>query len=302
MGWVLGSITFIATVTIMGALAYAFAPGELEITGRLSRLLNVTAPVRESEFKGKQKERVLETLASVGKLISSKPASSKSQLMLARAGFRNPRAIQAIMGFRVLLPLVLAAIVVFSGLYRWNPVFVLAAAAIAGYMLPEMWFLGRIRARQHRLRQAVPDGLDLLVICVEAGLGLDQALLRVSQELQITHPEFSDELQIVTAEMRLGKTRTDALRELARRTGLDDIKALVAMLVQTERFGTSIAQSLRVHSDDLRMKRRQRAEELAAKISVKMVPVLVFFIFPALMIVSLGPAIITIMRQLLKMQ
>jgi tight adherence protein C len=148
---------------------------------------------------------------------------------------------------------------------------------------------------------AVPDGLDLLVICVEAGLGLDHALLRVSQELQITHPELSDELQLVTAEMRLGKTRVDALRDLARRTGLDDIKALVAMLVQTERFGTSIAQSLRVHSDDLRTKRRQRAEEKAAKISVKMVPVLVFFIFPALMVVALGPAIIAIARQLLKM-
>lgn len=143
--------------------------------------------------------------------------------------------------------------------------------------------------------------MDLLVICVEAGLGLDHALLRVSEELAITHPEFSDELQLVTAEMRLGKTRTDALRELARRTGLDDIKALVAMLVQTERFGTSIAQSLRVHSDDLRTKRRQRAEEMAAKISVKMVPVLVFFIFPALMIVVVGPAFIAIARQILKM-
>jgi len=218
MDWVLGSITFIATITIMGALAYAFVPGELEITGRLSRLLNATAPVRESEFKGRQKERMLETLASVGQMISSKPVSSKSQLMLARAGFRSPRAIQAIMGFRILLPLVLAAIVVFSGLYRWNPFFVLAAAAITGYMLPEMWFLGRIRARKHKLRQAVPDGLDLLVICVEAGLGLDQALLRVSQELQITHPEFSDELQIVTAEMRLGKTRTDPPRGTARST------------------------------------------------------------------------------------
>jgi len=201
----------------------------------------------------------------------------------------------------VLLPLALIAMVFFSRLYRWNPFFILVLTALVGYMLPELWLVARIRARQHRLRLAVPDGLDLLVICVEAGLGLDQALLRVSQELRITHRELSDELQIVTAEMRLGKTRTDALRELAHRTGLDDIKALVAMLVQTERFGTSIAQSLRVHSDDLRMKRRQRAEEAAAKISVKMVPVLVFFIFPALMIVALGPAVIIIMLQLLKM-
>ena len=135
--------------------------------------------------------------------------------------------------------------------------------------------------------------------CVEAGLGLDQALLRVAQELNVAHPELSEELQLVNLEMRLGKTRLDAMRELARRTGLDDIKALVSMLIQTDRFGTSVAQSLRVHSDDLRMKRRQRAEEMAAKTTVKMVPALVFFIFPALMVVILGPAIIAIMRQLM---
>jgi tight adherence protein C len=203
-------------------------------------------------------------------------------------------------GLRLLLPVVFVAIVFVSGLYRWSPFFTLIVAAILGYALPEIWIVGKVSSRQHKLRLAVPDGLDLLVISVEAGLGLDQALLRVSQELQITHPELSEELQLVTAEMRLGKTRVDALRELANRTGLDEIKALVAMLVQTERFGTSIAQSLRVHSDDLRLRRRQRAEELAAKISVKMVPVLVFFIFPALMIVILGPAFITIARQILK--
>ena len=120
--------------------------------------------------------------------------------------------------------------------------------------------------------------------------------MRVSQELKVTHPELSEELQLVNMEMRVGKSRIEALRELARRTGLDDIQALVAMLVQTERFGTSIAQSLRVHSDDLRTKRRQRAEELSAKTTVKMVPPLVFFIFPALMVVILGPAVITLMR------
>ena len=301
MDWTFATVTFIAVVAIMGALVYALAPGEFGIAGRLSRLLNVTAPVREAGFKEKQRERVRETLASVGELVSSKTPSSRSQLMMVRAGFRSPEVMQAINGLRLLLPFVFMAIAFFSGLYRWNAFLILAVAALIGYMLPEIWLVGRIRARQHRLRLAVPDGLDLLVICVEAGLGLDHALLRVSEELAITHPEFCDELQLVTAEMRLGKTRTDALRELARRTGLDDIKALVAMLVQTERFGTSIAQSLRVHSDDLRTKRRQRAEEMAAKISVKMVPVLVFFIFPALMIVVVGPAFIAIARQILKM-
>ncbi len=301
MDWTVATITFIATIAIMGALVYAFIPGEFGIAGRLSRLLGAAAPVRDTSFKDKQKERARQTLASLGTLVSSKTPSSKSQLMMIRAGLRSPEAMQAINGVRILLPLAFLAIVFFSGWYRWNPFLILVLAALAGYILPEMWLVGRIHTRQHRLRLAVPDGLDLLVICVEAGLGLDNALLRVSEELQITHPELSEELQLVTAEMRLGKTRTDALRELARRTGLDDLKALVAMLVQTERFGTSIAQSLRVHSDDLRMKRRQRAEELAAKISVKMVPVLVFFIFPALMIVILGPAFIAIARQFLKM-
>jgi tight adherence protein C len=300
MDWTVATVTFIATVIIMGALAYAFIPGEYGVAGRLSRLLGAGAPVRDTGFKEKQKERVQHSLATLGTLVSSKTPTSRSQLMMIRAGFRRPETIQAINGMRLLLPLAFLAIAFFTGIYRWNPFFILMFAALLGYMLPEFWLVGRVRSRQHRLRLAVPDGLDLLVICVEAGLGLDHALLRVAQELQVAHREFSDELQLVTAEMRLGKTRVDALRELARRTGLDDIKALVAMLVQTERFGTSIAQSLRVHSDDLRLRRRQRAEELAAKISVKMVPVLVFFIFPALMIVILGPAFITIWRQLLK--
>jgi tight adherence protein C len=178
-------------------------------------------------------------------------------------------------------------------------VFVPLLAAVVGYLLPELWLMWRVQARQHRLRLALPDALDMLVICVEAGLGLDQAIMRVSQELRITHPQLSEELQLVNMEMRIGKTRLEAMRELARRTGVEDIKALVAMLIQTERFGTSIAQSLRVHSDDLRMKRRQRAEEMSAKTTVKMVPPLVFFIFPALMVVILGPAVITLMRQFL---
>ena len=178
-------------------------------------------------------------------------------------------------------------------------VFVPLLAAVVGYLLPELWLMWRVQARQHRLRLGLPDALDMLVICVEAGLGLDQAIMRVAQELSITHPQLSEELQLVNMEMRVGKTRLEAMRELARRTGVEDIKALVAMLIQTERFGTSIAQSLRVHSDDLRMKRRQRAEEMSAKTTVKMVPPLVFFIFPALMVVILGPAVIMLMRQFL---
>jgi tight adherence protein C len=146
---------------------------------------------------------------------------------------------------------------------------------------------------------ALPDALDLLVICVEGGLGLDQSIARVADELEYTHPELSDEFHLINLEMRVGRSRLEALQELADRTGVDDVKALVGMLVQTDRFGTDLAQALRVHADSLRTKRRQRAEEQAAKTSVKMVPPLVFFVFPALFVVLLGPAVVIVLHQML---
>jgi tight adherence protein C len=301
MLWTITVLTFLTTLGIVGALFYAFVPGKVRIAGRLSRLLSPDVPVEETEFSAKQKERVQNTLASIGKFVSSPGSqSSKTQLLMMRAGYRSTDAVWAMRGVKVLMPVILVGLVFFTGLFLLSPLLIFGAALLLGYLLPDLWLTWRIRARQHRLRLALPDGLDLLVICVEAGLGLDQALARVSQELRFAHPELSEELQIVNLEMRVGKTRLEALRELSQRTGLDDIKALVAMLIQTDRFGTSVAQALRVHSDELRMKRRQRAEEMAAKTTVKMVPVLVFFIFPALMVVILGPAVIAIMRQFLQ--
>jgi tight adherence protein C len=301
MVWTITILTFLASLIIVGAVFYALTPTEAGMAGRLARLFNTAAPPKEEKFSTKQKERVRHTLASIGKIGASPNTQQtpKNQLLMVRAGYRSPEAMMAVRGFKILVPVALMAGVFFTGAYTFNPFLVFGLAAVAGYLLPDMWLTWRVRARQRLLRRALPDGLDLLVICVEAGLGLDQALLRVAQELNVAHPELSDELQLVNLEMRVGKTRLDAMRELARRTGLDDIKALVSMLIQTERFGTSVAQSLRVHSDDLRMKRRQRAEEMAAKTTVKMVPALVFFIFPALMVVILGPAIIAIMRQLM---
>ncbi len=302
MLWAVTAITFLVTVLVLLALVYAFTSGEVGIAGRLSRLLNSTTPLREEGFSDKQKERAFDALTWVGNLLPAAKgkAQSRAELMITRAGIRDQNAILAIRGVKVLLPIALMAIIYLTEVYRYSPFLIFAATVIAGILLPEMWLLWRIHGRQHRLQKALPDGLDLLVICVEVGLGLDQAILRVADELEIVHPELSDELHLVNLEMRVGKTRIDALRELARRTGLEDIKSLVAMLIQTERFGTSIAQSLRVHSDELRTKRRQRAEEMAAKTTVKMVPPLVFFIFPALMVVILGPAIITIYREFLK--
>ncbi len=246
-------------------------------------------------------DRARGALVYLGKLIpaSQNKQTPRSQLILTRAGFRSEDARILIRGAKVLLPIIFVAIAFFTGIYLWSPFIVLAVAAGLGVILPEVWLQYRVSKRQKKLRRALPDALDLLVICVEVGLGLDQALMRVSEELRIVHPELSGELELVNLEMRVGKTRIDALRELARRTGLEDVKTLVAMMIQTEKFGTSIAQALRVHSDELRTKRRQRAEEMSAKTSVKMVGPLVFFIFPALMVVILGPAVITLVRQLL---
>jgi tight adherence protein C len=282
------------------ALFYGFTAGNRPIGERLARLWRPPAPEveeREIGFKEKQAERVQKALGGVGKLLPTTPKSTSStQRLMIRAGYRKPETLMAFRGTKILLPLGLLSLVYFTGLYKNNPIFILALAGLGGYLLPDLWLTSRVRKRQRVIQLALPDALDLLVVCVEAGLALDQALLRVSQELRIAHAELCDELEIVNSEMRVGKARLDALRDLATRTGVDDLRALVAMLIQTDRFGTSVAQSLRVHADQLRILRRQRAEERAAKAPVKMVPALVFFIFPAMFVVILGPAVISIAR------
>jgi tight adherence protein C len=301
MLWLVTAMTFLMSGVVVIALVWAFSPTETQVAGRLTRMMDPQSVVVEDKFAYKQKERVGNILVTLGKLLpaSSGKTMSRAQLMMMRAGFRSADAIQVVRGVKLLLPLVLVSLVLITGIYTYSPFFIIVLALGLGFLLPEFWIQMRIKARQQRLRIALPDGLDLLVICVEVGLGLDQALLRVAQELKIVHPDLSEELTLVNLEMRVGKTRIEALRELGRRTGLDDLKTLVAMLIQTERFGTSVAQSLRVHSDELRSKRRPRAEELSAKTTVKMVGPLVFFIFPALLVVILGPAAITVVRQLL---
>jgi tight adherence protein C len=297
MIWATCGVAFVAVALIVLAVAYGFSGATLPAAERLTRLWQPPSADKRLGFRDKQKQKVQQMLGDVGRLM---PASSKrsphTQRMMARAGYRRPESVMAMQGMKVLLPVGLVALVYFTGLYHQSPVFVLALAAIGGYLLPEFWLTARVRNRQQQLRLSLPDCLDLLVVCVEAGLALDQAFMRVTQELRIVHRELCEELDLVNAEMRIGRSRIDALRELGDRTGVEDIKSLVAMLVQTDRFGTSIAQSLRVHSDELRTKRRQRAEEMAAKATVKMIPPLVFFVFPALFVVILGPAVISLYR------
>jgi tight adherence protein C len=178
---------------------------------------------------------------------------------------------------------------------------VVAAGALAGYFGPSLVLEHMVRARQERLKLSLPDALDLLVVCVEAGLGLDQAIRSVSEELKVAHREISEELGLVTLEMRAGKRRADALKNLADRTGEPEIRKLVAILIQADRFGTSIAESLRTHSDFLRVRRRQDAEERAGKVGVKLVFPIFFFILPSMMVVAAGPGLLQVFKYLFPM-
>ena len=199
-------------------------------------------------------------------------------------------------GCKVLLPLLLAAVAAISGLARLGPFFVYLIALGGGFLIPDFWLGKRIKARQKRIQRGLPDVLDLLVICMEAGLSLDQATIRTVQELKKSQPELCDELGIVVLEQRAGRARSEAWKHMGDRTGVDSVRNLVSMLVQTEQFGTSIAKMLRVHSDTMRVQRVQMIEELAGKTSVKLVFPLVLFIFPALFLVTLGPAAIVMME------
>jgi tight adherence protein C len=175
-------------------------------------------------------------------------------------------------------------------------------AAAAGWLLPQLVLSRRVRKRQKAIQKALPDMLDLLVISVEAGLGLNQALVRVSEEMESLSSDISEELQIVNLEIRAGKPREEALRNMGDRTNVADVRQLIAMLIQTDRFGTSIAQALRVQADSLRTARRQRAEEAAAKTTIKMIFPLVLFIFPAMFVVILGPAVFHIVELFTRVQ
>ena len=221
------------------------------------------------------------------------------------AGFRQPSAPAIYFAAKTSLAAGLPLIAFFvlstgSAKYSTNTLlFWLLCAAAIGYYLPNVLLKNMISRRQREIFESFPDALDLMTVCVEAGLAMDAALARVAAEIGLKSAVLSEELQLVTLELRAGSSKEKALRNLALRTGVDDVDALVAMLIQSERFGTSIADSLRVQSDQLRTKRRQRAEEQAAKIALKLLFPLIFFIFPSLLVVLMGPAFIQIYRVLL---
>ena len=215
---------------------------------------------------------------------------------LASAGYRKASYADMFYLVRLTLP-VLGALGALIFIKQSTFFWVVVLAAV-GFLSPDLWLTTRVSRRQDRVRLSVPDALDLLVICMEAGLGLDQALLRVGQELKLSHPDLSDEFLLIGLEQRAGKPRLEAWKNMADRVGVDSVRQFVQMLVQTERFGTPVSKSLGTFADALRVRRRQQAEEMAAKTTIKMIPPLVLFIFPNLFIVLLGPAAIMIWRNL----
>ena len=285
-------LTVALAVFSFGAAAYAPS----SVLG--SRLRALGWQKAQPQEKPAFKERLEQALDPLSRALPLSPSEvSRTRAWLIQAGYRDPRHLTMYVGSRVLLALIgLIAVIAATG---FDSVILMVSVTAFCFFLPRFVLKRMIRDRQRRITLALPDALDLTVICVEAGLGLDQAMMRVGEDLHHAHPDLSNEFHLVNLEMRAGKPRVEALRNLTERTGVDDVRALVGTLVQTDRFGTSVAQALRVHSDSLRTERRQRAEEQAAKTTIKMVIPLVIFVLPSIIFVTLGPAVIQLIRTLL---
>ncbi|MBI5589797.1 MAG: type II secretion system F family protein [Deltaproteobacteria bacterium] len=252
--------------------------------------------------------RIAGAVARIGSAVFPVKDEDYSQISRARflrAGYRQANAPAVYWGIKLLLAFLLpififvCRIFFFSTMtYQWT-MMLLIFSALFGYYLPDIWLRQKSDQRKESILHALPDALDLLVICVEAGIGIDSALQRVSQEIAFTFPELSDELRFANLELRAGKSRHDALRNLALRTNLIEIDSLVTLLIQTDKFGTSISSALRVFSESYRTERIQKAEEQAAVLPVKMLLPLTVFIFPSLFVVLLGPAAISIYKMLI---
>ena len=289
---ILSIVAFLTVVVIVFAFgAAAVAPSS--VLG--SRLREIGWQRPKTPAKPAIRERMQQALDPFSRALPVSPTEvSQTRTWLIQAGYRNPQHVTIYRGLRVLF----AAFGFFSvfALTGFDSLLLLAGVTGFGFFIPRFLLKKKLKERQRRIRIGLPDGLDLTVICVEAGLNLDQAMMRVGDDLRTAHPELSAEFHLFNLETRAGKPRVEALRNLAERTGVDDIRSLVGTLIQTDRFGTSVAQALRVHSDSLRTERRQRAEEQAAKTTVKMIIPLVLFVMPSLIVVTVGPAIIQLLH------
>jgi tight adherence protein C len=219
---------------------------------------------------------------------------SKVRRRLTTAGYRSITAAVMYGACEVILPFVFGgAVLLLLGFSKW---YIALFGAGIGYLAPSFWLGRKTAQRQKQIRNGLPDALDLMIVCIEAGSAIDQSLVKTSDELDISYPALAEELRLITTEIRAGKPRLEAFKNFASRTKVDEVRSLVAMLVQTDRFGTSVAQALRTHAEVSRTKRRQNAEERAAKIGVKLVFPLVFCLFPSLYVAILGPAVVDYVR------
>jgi tight adherence protein C len=287
-----------------GATVFLFALGVsflvLATVDPVRRRLGEIAadPKSHGEFAA----RMLKLLEPINRFLLPTKGSERGKMeqRLVYAGLRSANALPLFYAIKTGLALVflLAVVTMSAWLPQWSAsrlIFLAMFAAFIGLMLPNYVLEHLVERRQKRLRDGFPDSLDLLVVCVEAGLGLTAAIQRVAEELKFSHPELGAEFAQVTAEMRAGVERETALKALSSRTGLEDIRGLVSLLIQTLKFGTSIGETLRVYAEEFRDKRMQRAEELAAKIGTKLIFPLVFCLFPSFFVVAIGPAVIRIM-------
>ncbi len=285
-------------VTVFCALALLLVPILMRPTREAQRLLGVVRNTRPDQRKISRRERVEEGLLTVARdfraWLGITESTKVSELMVS-AGIRRAESSDLFFAAQCLLPLLG---VVAGSFARSNTFFWITLFAAVGYLLPNTWLNYKISRRRKRISRGLPDAIDLLVICVDAGLGLDQALLRVSAEIALNHPDIQEEFNRVNLEQRAGVSRLEAFQNLANRTKIPEFATFVSMLTQTDRFGTPIVKALGRYSDDLRLKRRQSAEEAAAKTKIKIVFPLVFCIFPCLFIVLLGPAILSIISTL----
>jgi len=296
-------VTLVGTISAFGYRIYARPVRMYQNIG------NAPAPVH-SQLLIDEKKRgpspVVEWMNQLGGLLPISPGDAAlTRKDLEAAGYRSENALQIYYGLRIAL---CAALLVISLLFRQriteNPVLRIVlpiGSAFFGYAMPSFLLQRKISKRQENLRLSLPDALDLMVISVEAGMGLDQAIQNVSKELAITHRELSEELALVTLEMRAGKRRADALRALAARTDEPELRKLVAILIQSDRFGTGVGESLRTHSDFMRVRRRQDAEERAGKVGVKLVFPIFFFILPSMLVVAAGPGLLQVFKYLFPM-
>jgi|EndMetStandDraft_3_1072993.scaffolds.fasta_scaffold46041_2 tight adherence protein C len=281
-------------VTLEVLARRAPARQRLHDTGGSGSVLETSLPLADSALDPR--------LARATRYLPRSPKEmGRLRKRMARAGYHDPMAPAIYSAVELGIPVVFFLISLFVLGPTRGPFFG-ALIALIGYMLPGFWLSREVTKRKKAIANGLPDALDLLIVCVEAGLGLDQAIVKASEELAVSHPALAEELGILTTEVRAGKPRMEAFKNFADRTKVDEVRQLVSMLVQTDRFGTSVAQALRTQAEVSRTKRRQNAEERAAKIGVKLVFPLVFFLFPAMYVVTLGPAIIKFARFFAGMQ